>query len=387
MMLMVAWSICRSDAQQLVSGSNGSYGPLNITENTTLPLPADGVFHCTTLSIAANATLSFTRNGLNTPVYLLALGDVVVDGTIDVSGKTPAGVYQGGEGGPAGFDGGPGGFASGDAKLPGGNGLGPGGGKHGTAGNGASGPDYNQAGSFGTPSSYNTATYGTSLLIPIIGGSGGGGADGGPVAGGGGGGGAILIASNTRIQINSTGLIQANGGYSYYNDGSGGAIRLVAPRVYGTGVLSVVGGNGGGGGRMRIDSIYKYEPTASGTSLAFRYAPSTPGLISIGSTMLVFPPNMPKLRLSEAAGSSIPESAPTAVRVELPLGTDPNRTVVVQAKDFGAKVPIRVTLTPQSGDSISYDAEIDNSTANPASATVNVTFPINQLVQVNAWSR
>jgi hypothetical protein len=40
-------------AQPFNSGSDGSYGPLNVTSNTTLQLPPDGIFKCTTITVAA----------------------------------------------------------------------------------------------------------------------------------------------------------------------------------------------------------------------------------------------------------------------------------------------------------------------------------------------
>ena len=118
------------------SGSDGSYGPLDVTANTTLDLPANGVFQCTTITVAQGATLTFNRNPLNTPVYLLATGDVTINGSINLSGKASAGNFAGGVGGPGGFDGGPGGFSTVGQTLPGGAGLGPGAGK---SGNGTQG--------------------------------------------------------------------------------------------------------------------------------------------------------------------------------------------------------------------------------------------------------
>jgi hypothetical protein len=61
--------------------------------------------------------------------------------------------------------------------------------------------------------------------------------------------------------------------------------------------------------------------------------------------------------------------------------------VTVQASDFGAVVPIRVVLTPDSGTNTVYDTQIDNTTVNPASVTVPVTVPVNVQVQVIAWTR
>src|SRR5258706_7032184 len=77
------------------SGSTGEYGPMNITSNTTLDLPVDGKFHCTTINVATNATLRFNRNPLNTPVYLLATSNVTINGTIDVSGSAGTSISGG----------------------------------------------------------------------------------------------------------------------------------------------------------------------------------------------------------------------------------------------------------------------------------------------------
>lgn len=91
-------------AFQISLGSDGSYGAINVTSDTVLTTPADGVFHATTITVAAGATLSFTKNELNTGIVLLATGDVVIDGTIDVSGQDGVGVTPG-QGGPGGFAG------------------------------------------------------------------------------------------------------------------------------------------------------------------------------------------------------------------------------------------------------------------------------------------
>lgn len=100
---LTPWSAA---AQEFLLGSDGSYGAIDVVEDTVLPLPEDGVFHATTVTIHEGATLSFTRNRHNTGVTILATGDIVVDGTIDVSGGD--GTVEGpGEGGPGGGDGGP----------------------------------------------------------------------------------------------------------------------------------------------------------------------------------------------------------------------------------------------------------------------------------------
>ena len=142
-------------AEVFNSGSNGSYGEMNITTDTTLDMPPDGIFHCTTITVAQGATLKFNKNPLNTPVYLLATGDVVLNGKIDVSGSSNNGGTPG-RGGPGGFDGG---FAA-FSGFPDGDGQGPGGGGYSSDGD-------RLGGAYAVASSSNTNVYGNTLLTEL----------------------------------------------------------------------------------------------------------------------------------------------------------------------------------------------------------------------------
>ncbi len=272
------------------SGSTGANGALLITTSgtTTIDLPPDGVLNYTTVTINAGASVIFKRNAANTPVTLLASGDVTIAGSITISGSNVDTSQQGGKGGPGGFDGGRGGSfidasqwkANGEPTFNAGSpGFGPGGG----AGGGVvlPGPSgmtssstvpflrHGTGGAYGgrlaafPASSVKCAHpevpgYGNVNLMPLMGGSGGGGGAGGnraPGGGGGGGGGAILIASSGVINL--TGGIYANGGNastsfsgaSEGGAGSGGAVRLVANIIRGNGAITATGGshNGTGG--------------------------------------------------------------------------------------------------------------------------------------------
>jgi len=357
------------------SGSDGSYGPMNITTDTNLALPADGIFRCTTITVASNATLTFTPNTFNTPVYLLATNDVIINGTINVSGSLGTGVL-GGAGGPGGFAGG----NSGTGGLPDGGGHGPGAGAVGGAASYGT-TAYLNYGFFGTTT--NGAIYGSPLLVPLVGGSGGTSSGG---SGGVGGGGAVLIASNTRIEV--TGAITAVSPSlnlsGFAGLGSGGGIRLVAPVVTGNGSLNASGSQNlytsdayGGAGRIRIDCMDR-------RSLALNLVPSS--VATIGANMVAIPTNAPRLNITQAAGNTIPEGTNSPVFFMLPQGASTNQTVTVQARNFNALVPIRVVLTPDNGPSSSYDTNIDN-TVSPALVTVPVVVPVNVQVHVNAWTR
>jgi hypothetical protein len=50
-------------------------------------------------------------------------------------------------------------------------------------------------------------------------------------------------------------------------------------------------------------------------------------------------------------------------------------------------VTIRVWLTPESGDAITVDAQIDSTVNNPATVDVPVTLPINTGVNVMVYTR
>lgn len=362
--------------QAFNSGSDGSFGPINLTaSDLTLDLPPDGVIHATTVSVSAGRTLRFRPNALNTPVFLLATGDVIIAGSVNISGERGTST-AGGRGGPGGFDGG----MPGSAGTPPGDGHGPGAGRAGqnnTTTEGAGHGVYASAISLGQSTRHGTP-YGSALLIPLLGGSGGGGTEGTPGWGGGGGGGAILIASNTRIQVN--GRIDSFGGSwsgSAFNGGSGGAIRLVAPVVAGTGTLDVRGGANSAHGRIRVDTLDR-----SGLNFSFQ---STAGA-AVGSLLLVQPTPLPRLDLVEVAGTAVPEGS-GPVQIILPFGAPAAQTVKVRARDFGQTVPMRLVLTPDSGASRSYDFEINNAAANPAEATVNVEFPANTSTRVAVWTR
>ncbi len=346
------------------SGSDGSYGPLNVTANTTLDLPADGVLHCTTVNVAANATLRFNRNPLNTPVMILAQGDVTIAGSVTVSGTDASGAIAG-AGGPGGFDGGFGGFGPSGAANRGGDGQGPGRGLN---------ADGQRLAVYANPVGSNNRVYGNVLVLPLIGGSGGAALNGNPGIAGGGGGGAILVASNTRIIVN--GAINAQGGYSAYGGGSGGAIRLVAPTGGGGGNLRADGGGGGGNGRVRIDCT---DPNA------FRNLTVT-GVPTRGTRMFALPQTSPKLHIVSVAGQAVPVNAATGVSIELPAGSPASQTVVVRGEGFAGEVPLQVVVLPEHSASSVFDATL-NGSANPPEVSVAVSLPVGEPTRVQVWTK
>src|ERR1041384_5033265 len=114
------------------SGSTGADGAFAPTTTQSIVVPDSGVFNFTTVNIPTGVTITFTRNATNKPLTILASGDVVIAGTINVDGKPGNNNGLGGLGGPGGFSGGSGGYGfdqsfsgvPGDGPSGGGGGLG-----------------------------------------------------------------------------------------------------------------------------------------------------------------------------------------------------------------------------------------------------------------------
>jgi hypothetical protein len=342
------------------------------------------------VTVALGATLKFSRHASNSPVYLLATGPVLIEGVVDVSGGE--GPLAGrGAGGPGGFEGG----APDIDDLNGGMGMGPGGGTGQTSGQ------------IDQPGRYHDV-YGTQLLMPLIGGSGGGGSRGTPgVAGwgGGGGGGAILIASDVEVRINFQaqptvdGVITAHGGSGAYtttfgdttssSPGSGGAIRIVAPKVAGNGGVDVGGGplRGDGGGRQfggcgriridRVDSSEMYLRVSS--------PPNACGFaVSFGRFLQAMPDVTPTLDIVRLAGEAVQPDA--ELHVTLPYNSSPQRGVEIAAAGFpGTSIDFALVLTPDLGERTVQRVTLPL-IEGAGQASVTATFPVNTRTYVTAWT-
>lgn len=292
---------------------------------TTAAPPNKATYNCTELIVAAAEAPAVTSATVNSYITIKVLGDVNIEGTLDVSAS-------GSTSGPGGTDGGDC-SGSGNATTPCSNidAPGTGGGRGGTnavdgsgggaAGGGGSGGFYgsslgmtaagNGTGGLGTNGVAGvtvTSGFGSesdfrnSISGGVGGGAGGSGDDGGGggsyVLGGDGGAGGGAIRIYARGTISVTGSILANGGIGANGasstlfdgggggggGGSGGAIYLLSNTELilngslladggagGTGgsIAAVFGGDGGNGGkgRIRLDSPsggYTGSPTFNG---------------------------------------------------------------------------------------------------------------------------
>jgi hypothetical protein len=363
----------------------------------TIVVPDSGVFNFTTITIPDGVRITFERNANNTPVTLLATGDVTIAGTIDIAGRTgnPNGV--GGAGGPGGFHGGRSGF--GVDAFAGTTGDGPGGGggggnPDGTKVGGGGGGGFATAGSNGSNQDplfgQGGPRYGTSLLLPLVGGSGGGGGgtrSGGHGGAGGGGGGAILIASSTTITMARTSNIRAGGGQGAPDTfgglgvggggggGAGGAIRLVANTITGAGKLDVAGGGIGAGGgagglgylRAEAFNLSAYNPDSAPTIVTF--APPNPVVL----------PNAPRLRIASVAGIPAPTSPLGSFQnvpdIVVPATQTNPVNVAVEASNVPPGTVVQVKLIPATGAPSQVNSTPLMGTATAASATAGVTLP------------
>ena len=236
----------------------------------------DGVWNFTSIHIPQGVVVDFLPNAGNAPVQWLATENVQIDGTLNLNGKDGTGIPDPGNealGGPGGFAGGLGGIRFDQSGSYTGNpGLGPGGGLPGIEINtGGGGGGYLTIGGGGE--GLGGEPYGNAFIQPLIGGSGGGGGASSDTlngGNGGGGGGAILIASSKDIAVN--GSITANGGRGFDSRrgsaGSGGAVRLIADRITGSGSVSAIGGPrwwNGSNGRIRLEAFFRDFRTTGST--------------------------------------------------------------------------------------------------------------------------
>ncbi|MCB9677922.1 MAG: hypothetical protein H6737_22680 [Alphaproteobacteria bacterium] len=299
MILMLSSLSAALAAPDFDAGSDGSYGPLLVTAGNTLQvtLPPDGVIRATDITVETGGVLRFQTNTNNTPVYLLAQGDIRIDGTLDIAGR-PATADVGGFAGPGGWSGGAGAQTGNiDAR----------------------------------PKSVNADPE----LLHLVGGVGGNGdGDAFPNCGGGGGGGALLMASDTRVTI--AGAVLAGGGSAqcpdFLNDpgaaGYGGNVRIVAPVVDGSGAIDTLGGDGlvQRAGYLRIDTLLP----AAYTGLDFNGGPpGASGRFSSGYTMMGMLPVVPQARILSVAGQTVATES-GAVSVTLGSGDPRTQDVVVQ---------------------------------------------------------
>jgi len=368
LLLLLASSVANAAYTPFVSGSTGADGAFNPTTNTVVALPASGVLNYTTVNIPSNVTVTFTPNALNTPVTMLATGNVTISGTINVNGSwaTSSGP---GVGGPGGFNGG---YSNTMYTVVGGAGLGPGGGPGGGT---TTTPQYiGINGSYAGVGTNNapSSIYGNVNLLPLIGGSGGGGGyNGFYQSHGGGGGGAIVIASSTTITHNGNITAYGGGGYSNGGAGSAGAIRLVANTITGTGSINASSTSGGTGRIYLQSNNFSY------------YGASNP-MFNYGIPSSVTGSAPPTITITSVGGTNTP-ATPTGsyanADITLPNTTTNPVPVNISATNIPVGTVFSVYVIPQMWTSKNISTDLPpvsttlSGTTASSSGTANVTIP------------
>ena len=377
------------------SGSTGADGAFSPATSQSIAVPDSGVFNFTTVNIPGGVTITFTRNLANKPLTILASGDVVIAGTINIDGKNGNTNGSGGSGGPGGFNGGAGGYGF-DQSFTGVPGDGPGAGGGGISSATTSLPGSGGGGGFGTAGASGQSgtvsgqagpRFGTVTIIPLIGGSGGGGGgarnnDRGGA--GGGGGGAILIASSGTITV--SGNIFGRGGSGASGNaggggGSGGAIRFIANTITGAGGLNVSGGGGGGAnisfgggsggqGYIRVEA-YDYS--------SFNGSSTPANIISFAFPHPITPPNSPSLRIASVGGVNAPTAPLGSLQgvpdVIVPSSQTNPVTVALEGANLPLGTIVQVTLTPSRGARTTVQSTGLAGSESASTASASVTLP------------
>jgi hypothetical protein len=285
------------------------------TFNPPLNPAGDNVYHFTSVYIGKEVTVKLSSKIFSGPVFWLSQGPVQIDGVLDLSGD---------DGGRTPSTAGAGGFPGGVVRR---SGYGP-------------SADY-------TPNIF---------LVPLMGGSGG---NGGETHGGGAGGGALLIASSTSIMLN--GEIRADGGSSIDGSGGcGGAIRLVAPLIAGSGAFSAKGGQPDGcDGRVRLEA---FTNDFAGSSK------DTPAFIGKPFGLFLPPAPAPSVRVVSVGGVPLAGGEFT--------NKQPSRiTVVVEARNVPTGTHIDLEFFAENGTESSITTTALEGTFELSRASALVTFP------------
>ncbi|MEI6078237.1 MAG: hypothetical protein WCS94_21845 [Verrucomicrobiota bacterium] len=353
---------------QLNVPSDGSDGVLNITSNTVIDLsqavtgtwsddntansgkgvydPAKWavVFKYQSVNIANGAKVWFANHASHAPVVWLVQSNVILNGTVSLDGRNAVyGIPQAlfpAEPGPGGFRGGA------YSALGNGAGYGPGGGA--TSSDGAS----------------YVGAYGNPQILPLIGGSGNKGEGNGRA--GNSAGGAILIVSAGTIALN--GNISALGGsdeydyyYHHYAHASGGAVRLIANQVTGSGNVSA--------DRTRVEA-----------NMASSQLIITPNTVAVppGTTPLIWPDsNAPVVSVVSVNSSSAPIDplAGLVTTSDISIGTNSPVEILLQTQHFPPNGSVIVRVTPKYADFFNVNAIFQSGTFTNAIWKATTTLP------------
>jgi hypothetical protein len=329
------------------------------------------VFKYSNVVISNGATLSFLNHPTHAPVVWLVSNNVAINGTLSLNGQPwNLDAINLPEPGPGGFRGG-GGFSNPNY----GPGFGPGG--NGGGGIYTSGQAINGL----------VRTYGNTQILPLIGGSGGAGGNFYGAQNGAAGGGAILIAAVSNITVNGYCAADGgSGGNSGGKSGSGGAIRLVANQIVGSGQIEAGGSDYG---RIRLE----YLVSASG-SLVINNPPAV--ALQITNPPVIFPTaNAPAVSVIGIVQSGVTNAVPleptaamnSSGNDDLVLVTTNRVTVQLRTLNFPTNGTVTVFINPRYASQTYQNATLVGGNTNSALwqvTNVNLMYPAHTVIQARA---
>ncbi|MEM7165354.1 MAG: hypothetical protein AAF581_07820 [Planctomycetota bacterium] len=309
-------------------------------------------------AVTLTGSLSFAPHPSGAPVMWIVAGDVLLmpGSILDLRGEDCAQVSPGPWSQP-----GPGGFAGGQQACPGfgqASGLGPGGGPN---------P--------GGPAAGKGAEEFTEPGLPLlIGGSGGRGTEGLPGAAGGG---AICIAASGTITID--GAITARGGSSCNSNatqGGGGAVKLLATNIAGSGEVDAQGGGVASFvSRGRVHIGYCGANTFTGCT----EPAASVDLFAAATAPTLFPVQPPMLRVTQIESlssgqvyllSDDPDAGLDTIEAPVAAGES---LIHVEGVNIPAGLSVEVRVTARQGLNTGSPFPVTN--WNGSSGTVQVTLP------------
>ena len=307
------------------------------------------VFKYSSVNIPAGVKVTFKNHPTYAPVVWLVQGNVTIAGELNLDGKvsnpTTVGRLTPPEPGPGGFRGG----ASGASGK--GSGYGPGASNHGRF----------------------AAAYGNPQIIPLIGGSGASSSYTSSSGDSAGGGGAILIASAQTVTIE--GKISAKS-YSPPSSnytggtGSGGAIRIVAGQVLGSG---------------QVSADAPYSPTTDGRlrfetnalSSTIQTTPETIGVPPANPPVIWPAANAPTARVVsvDAVNAPLDPRAPLVAGADVAIQNSNQVAFLIETQNFPIEGVVQLNITPKFGNRTTLNATRLSGDITSATWRVQTTLP------------
>jgi hypothetical protein len=183
--------------------------------------------------------------------------------------------------------------------------------------------------------------YGNPQILPLIGGSGGN--------SGGGGGGCIAIFASQSVTI--SGLVSARGGVGTYghpwgnpvNFGSGGAIKIVAATVSGTGTISSLFPNTVLPGRLRIETN-TLAPSLQTTPETIGVPPANPPVIWPAVNAPIA-----KVVSVDAVNAPVDPRAPLVAGADVAIQNSNQVNILIETQNFPIEGVVQLYITPKFG--------------------------------------